>query len=249
MSETQDAALAIEQVLIGGDLAKLTATQRLRYYKLLCEALKLNYLTRPFEYITINGKMLLYARRDATDQLRRIHGIAIEIVSRERYEDAWIVTARARSADGRTDESIGAVSLVGLKGLELANALMKAETKAKRRVTLSIVGLGWSDETEIEGISGALLAGTAIKQIAPVKKFSELTDGEKRERLAAGWHKLLESMNGKASELPLPDFEQGELNALSRAAGLLAELAQEEDNEKISVLVESIKTVLNEGVN
>jgi hypothetical protein len=39
-----------------------------------------------------------------------------------------------------------------LKGDALANALMKAETKAKRRVTLSIAGLGWLDETELETI-------------------------------------------------------------------------------------------------
>jgi hypothetical protein len=32
----------------------------------------------------------------------------------------------------------------------LANALMRAETKAKRRVTLSIAGLGWLDETEFD---------------------------------------------------------------------------------------------------
>jgi hypothetical protein len=37
----------------------------------------------------------------------------------------------------------------------LANALMKAETKAKRRATLSICGLGMLDETEVEDIQGA----------------------------------------------------------------------------------------------
>src|SRR5690606_14334225 len=38
---------------------------------------------------------------------------------------------------------------------ELANALMKAETKAKRRATLSICGLGMMDESEIETVEGA----------------------------------------------------------------------------------------------
>jgi hypothetical protein len=32
---------------------------------------------------------------------------------------------------------------------------MKAETKAKRRVTLSIAGLGWLDETEADAVPGA----------------------------------------------------------------------------------------------
>jgi hypothetical protein len=44
------------------------------------------------------------------------------------------------------------VTVGHLKGDALANALMKAETKAKRRVTLSIAGLGWLDETELETI-------------------------------------------------------------------------------------------------
>ena len=58
-------------------------------------------------------------------------------------------------ADGRTDESTGVVSIGNLKGDFLANACMKAETKAKRRVTLSIVGLGFLDESEAETIPNA----------------------------------------------------------------------------------------------
>jgi hypothetical protein len=64
--------------------------------------------------------------------------------------DIYIVTARAKDRTGREDESTGAVPLGNLKGDALANALMKAETKSKRRVTLSIAGLGWLDETELE---------------------------------------------------------------------------------------------------
>jgi hypothetical protein len=47
------------------------------------------------------------------------------------------------------------VATVGLKGDALANALMKAETKSKRRVTLSICGLGMLDETEVDTIPDA----------------------------------------------------------------------------------------------
>jgi hypothetical protein len=65
------------------------------------------------------------------------------------------VTARATMPDGRHDESIGAVPIEGLKGENRANALMKGETKAKRRVTLSICGLGILDESEVESIAGA----------------------------------------------------------------------------------------------
>ncbi len=140
----------VERVVIAGDLAKLQPADRVAYYRATCESIGLNPLTRPFEYINLNGRLTLYARKDATDQLRRIYGVSIVDLSRERVDDVYVVTARARTQDGRTDESTGAVNIQGLKGEALANALMKAETKAKRRVTLSICGLGWLDETEVE---------------------------------------------------------------------------------------------------
>lgn len=145
----------IEKVVVGGDLSKLTAPERLAYYSSVCESVGLNPLTRPFEYIQLNGKLTLYARRDATDQLRNLHRVSINITSREMIGDVFIVTARAKNAEGREDESTGAVTTGNLKGEMLANAMMKAETKAKRRVTLSICGLGLLDETEVETIADA----------------------------------------------------------------------------------------------
>lgn len=142
----------IEKVLLKGDLSALGDDERIAYYKAVCESLGLNPLTRPFEYIVLNGRLTLYARRDATDQIRKRDGISIEITSRERVDELYIVSARATTPDGRRDEAIGAVSIAGLRGDELANAIMKAETKAKRRVTLSISGLGWLDETEVETV-------------------------------------------------------------------------------------------------
>jgi hypothetical protein len=55
--------------------------------------------------------------------------------------------------DGRIDEATGAVTISGLKGEALANAMMKAETKAKRRVTLSMSGLNMLDESEVKDIA------------------------------------------------------------------------------------------------
>jgi hypothetical protein len=144
----------IEKVVVGGDLSPLTPAERLAYYRAVCESVGLNPLTKPFDYIRLNNKLVLYAKRDATDQLRDKRKVSVVILSREKVEDVYVVTAKATMPDGRTDESIGAVSVAGLRGDSLANAFMKAETKAKRRVTLSIVGLGWLDETEIETIPG-----------------------------------------------------------------------------------------------
>jgi hypothetical protein len=145
----------LERVLVSGDLSKLDSAQRVNYYRAVCESVGLNPLTKPFDYITLNNKLTLYAKRDAADQLRRLHGISIIRLDREIVSDIYVVTAYAQGKDGRTDSSIGAVSILGAKGDNLANAMMKAETKAKRRVTLSIAGLGWLDETEMETIPSA----------------------------------------------------------------------------------------------
>ncbi|HUW12028.1 MAG TPA: hypothetical protein VM537_20040, partial [Anaerolineae bacterium] len=179
-----DAAL-MEQVLIGGDLSKLTSEQRVAYYKAVCESVSLNPLTKPFDYLSLNGKLVLYAKRDAADQLRRRDGVSVALTDRSLVNDVYVVTARATTPDGRVDESTGAVFIGGLRGDALANAMMKAETKAKRRVTLSICGLGWLDETEVETIpqartvvvaeTGEIVQGT-VKQPELVRQAADDPD-------------------------------------------------------------------------
>lgn len=147
--------LAIEQVVVDGNLGGLTPSQRVAYYRKVCESLGLNPFTKPFDYITLNGKLTLYARKDATEQLRKLNGVSITNLDGRVIDDLYIVTATAQAKDGRLDQATGAVSVGTLKGEAKANAIMKAETKAKRRVTLSICGLGWTDESEVDSIPGA----------------------------------------------------------------------------------------------
>lgn len=141
-------ASTMEQVLLQGDLERLPPDGRLAYYDSVCKSLGLNPLTRPFEYVKLQGKTTLYAKRECTEQLRMLHSVSVRIVARETVEGCYIVTAQATLPSGRHDESIGAVSIEGLKGENRSNAMMKAETKAKRRVTLSICGLAFMDESE-----------------------------------------------------------------------------------------------------
>src|SRR4029450_11674009 len=115
----------VEKVVIGGDLSELDAALRAEFYTAVCRSLGLNPLTKPFEFLTLNGKLRLYALRDCADQLRRLHGISIYITNRERMGDIYIITARAKDRTGREDESTGAGALGTLKGDALANALMK----------------------------------------------------------------------------------------------------------------------------
>jgi len=177
---------ALERVLVAGDLSGLSESQRIEYYKAVCDSLGLNPLTRPFEYLRLNGKLVLYATRAAADQLRAIHGISILDAQIERQDDLITVTVRGRNRDGREDVEVGVVSVAGLRGEALANAQMKALTKAKRRLTLSLAGLGWLDETETETIPGA-------QRVAEQQPSPALTDEV---------HALRQLLAERAKELP-----------------------------------------------
>jgi len=154
--EKREADFAIiEQVVMQGDLSKLSSEQRVTYYNKVCASSGLNPLTNPFAYIFLNGKLTLYAKKDCTEQLRKINGVSIEELDDKLIEDIYVVTAKAKDRNGRIDQAKGAVVIGNLKGEARANAIMKAETKAKRRVTLSICGMGFTDASEIESIPNA----------------------------------------------------------------------------------------------
>lgn len=151
-------AATMESVIGKGDLSSLTPGQRVEYLTTLSQSMGLNPLTRPIQLLQLSGKTVAYATRDCTDQLRKIHGVSVRIVGRERIDDTYVVTAQATDATGRVDESTGAVVIGHLKGESLCNALMKSETKAKRRVTLSICGLGILDESELDTVKPVFIA-------------------------------------------------------------------------------------------
>jgi hypothetical protein len=182
----------IEAVLLGGDLGRLTPAERLSYYSSVCRSLGLNPLTKPLEYITLEGKLRLYMRKDGTEQLRRIHGVSIVDLTSTQVGDVFVVTAKASNRDGRTDVATGAVAIGTLRGGALGDALMKAETKAKRRVTLSICGLGVLDESEVREIPGAVPHDVDLEtgemREAPAAK---ITDAQRRRLFALarkhGW--------------------------------------------------------------
>ena len=155
MVATQDMGETLEQVVMGGDLARLSPAQRLSYYHKVCESMGLNPLTQPFQYIKLNNRLTLYATRAAADQLRNLHGVSISNLDVDLTGDMAVVTCTGTDNTGRTDTDVGVVPLKNLTGDARANAVLKAVTKAKRRLTLSLCGLGWLDETEIETIPDA----------------------------------------------------------------------------------------------
>lgn len=178
ISEEESAALA--KVVMSNDLSDLSPSETLTYYRAMCRMAGLNAINRPIEILDLDGKKVAYVTKRGGDELRFNHKLKTEIVGRELMMDGQVlrVTARVTFPDGRYDESDGVVPLVEeekvwktsnsgkrypettgkvipLGPAAYANAVMKAETKAKRRATLSAVGLGMVDESEIETIQGA----------------------------------------------------------------------------------------------
>jgi len=189
-NQNQDQQTSIaNQLILQGDLSKLSANDKVRYYNGYCERMGLDPFTKPFDILRLNGKEVLYCTRSGTQQLNKLHKVSHLITSRDTNAEAgvYIVTSKASLPDGRCTESIGAVNIAGLKGEMYANAIMKAETKAKRRATLDLLGLGVLDESEAESIpnavSGALqtmveaLPEMEVESVEVIEEDPELSIG------------------------------------------------------------------------
>jgi len=218
--ESIDEILA--KTVIDGDLSRLSPRERVLYYNAVCQSLGLNPLSKPFELIKLNGKLTLYARKDCTDQIRKLHKISIDPPQTQVVNDAFVVTITARTKDGRTDTEIGAVSIKGLTGDSLCNAMMKSITKAKRRVTLSICGLGLLDETEVDSVPGAI-------------PDPEPMTSESRE-VYRSWKSPTDALNWGATVLP--DLTPLELQKLLDSVPAV-------NGKKASAFVEKVLSIAN----
>lgn len=158
----ESAAMALERVVTMGDLRDLTPVERVNYYLDLCQSLALNPRSRPFDWILFKEgrdgpeKLALYPNASCMAQLRNLHRIRVEITRREIVGDLFVCEARGTLPDGRTDTASKYVPITNyqgerLRGQQLGNAMMKAETGAKRRLTLSIVGLAGVPDREEGG--------------------------------------------------------------------------------------------------
>ena len=187
-NQNQQTSIA-NQLILQGDLSKLSANDKVKYYNGYCERMGLDPFTKPFDILRLNGKEVLYCTRSGTQQLNKLHKVSHLITSRDTNQEAgvYIVTSKASLPDGRCTESIGAVNIAGLKGEAYANAIMKAETKAKRRATLDLLGLGVLDESEAESIPNAkLMAIQTMVEALPQMEVEAVEIIEEDEQLSIG---------------------------------------------------------------
>ena len=164
MQTTSDTAMAelFTKLVLKSDLSSLSEPELVSYYHAVCNRAGLDPMTKPFEVLTLQGKKTLYATKTAAAQLTKIHGLSVNIVDKGAMGDTYFAQARVLKRDGSTVDDIGVVSIAGLKGEALSNAMMKAVTKAKRRAILAAFGVGHNDESEVEDLPGASLERHAI---------------------------------------------------------------------------------------
>lgn len=142
------------------NVAVLTTSQRSSFLWHYSKSLGLDPLTKPFDLIaTDKGKLIVYANRACSDQLRKIHNLTIKetysgplILGDETRKDVWVTKVNVSDPSGRSEDHVGAVGIDGLSGDAFANAVMKCSTKASRRGTIAFCGLGMLDETEVASV-------------------------------------------------------------------------------------------------
>jgi len=165
------------------DMDKWTPEQRQQHYLTVCAAAGLDPALGLLKYRHMDDgtgtgtkHLVLYATKDATNAIRDLQGIDIVALTDKVVNGAFVVTASAKNAKGRTDHAMGAASLEGKRGKALENAFALAQTRATRRVTLQMSGLPLIDESEVtnDGTTPIANADSPLDQIGtPVEVNSE----------------------------------------------------------------------------
>lgn len=138
--------------LAAGNLATLEPKLRAIAIRTICEDGNLPVSLSPVILIPGDGGALKpYVTSIGASWVADNKRVSTKIVSTETSGGVYIVRMLAVAGDGRSVEDIGAVATGGLGGQNLANAMMKATTKAYRRTVLRLSGLPLTDDDEGTG--------------------------------------------------------------------------------------------------
>lgn len=160
MKAKNDFKQVIAMIADGGDITNLSNSDRRALLAKLTNYLHLNPHTDNFLiFKDQNGRYRLYATKECCAQLRHNLGINIWLSDPiygpdQKYPLLVSVKANGLNKHNRSGEEIGSVSLVGIPPEEYSNHVMWAVTKAKRRLTLDLSGLGVLADVEVFDIIG-----------------------------------------------------------------------------------------------
>ena len=188
----------------GKDSRALAPGHRAAALASLCRALHLNPLTNPLIYVTLNGKEVLYVTRQATDQIAARLGLHRETVEGPEVRDfagTKLLYCKVRvtmpGAGGRSETAVAT-----LPPTDLVNSVMKVETKAKRRATLSMVGLGMMGEDDVEGAAGGEIPVAEEEPTEAQTKLSlDLADCMIHRDAAEAWLKHRDALTREGDDV------------------------------------------------
>ncbi len=197
----EDLSNGMRAYLRTGDLGMLPEQEKDKVLIKMCEHYCLDPVLRPFILIKLNGKEVWYPTRSATDQVAARFNLTREVIEIKENIERGILECRVRissEGSGRVETCIAAVPIIEfgrdqggkivghiMKGEAYANALMKVETKAKRRATLGWLGIAEEhDPLENERSYAQAKETEAAKIAADTAEDTppELHEGKRRGR-------------------------------------------------------------------
>ena len=205
ITKTDVAVAVAESLALRGDISGLSPENRIRYYLKTCKDLGLNPSAQPFAFLRLNGKEVMYPTRGATDQLARIHGVNREITDGPKIIDlggAKILFAVCRASIGPRVETATAAVPLPAGAENICNAVMKTETKARRRATLAILGLALLDESELDTIPSSQRVDLGAPAVADLERVAALP--ESTSEPATITREALDAMDASRALAPPP---------------------------------------------
>src|ERR1700729_2417619 len=86
---------ALSKLILSGDIGSFSEAEKVMYYKYMCDRVGLDWTTKPFDYLTLGGKKVLYLSKGGAEQLNKVHNISMSIADTKKIDDMYVVTARA----------------------------------------------------------------------------------------------------------------------------------------------------------
>ena len=178
---------AMKSIALHGDYSKVSEGDRVNIALNLCETFGLNPATVPFNWLKNEktGAISLYPNKSCAAGLASNRNLSVEVVKEGPVMDtAYSVTVRVKEGD-RVTEDVGVTSITYFKkgdastpgswtrieGSGLADAIMKAHTKATRRTVLKHCGLSLPEEKE--GEEPIIIVDTPVKVTETPKEVAK----------------------------------------------------------------------------
>lgn len=165
------------------DIDKMSDPEQRQYYLDACEYFQvppeLNVLY--FTYFDSGDGArvkVLAAKKGATDIIRdRLH-ISIAELTEKMVNGSIVFFAKGVNGKGRVEMATGAKYIEGLKGQDLDSAIMTAQTRALKRLTLQFAGGGLLDESEVPNSVTADIAKASVRPAEQPKAKPSTTPTE-----------------------------------------------------------------------